>query len=940
MRRIAVVVVTLLALLLSLNAFAQSSTATIRGKVTNESGTAISNAEINAVSTSTGFVHTVNAGSSGSYVLGGLTPGTFNLVVAAPGYEPKSQDLTVLVGQTLDVNLRLTPTAVLTESITVVGNQLVDTRAPEVATNVTVEQIEHLPQPDRNFLNFAALAPGVRISLDQERKTFSSGGASAEQVNVFIDGVSFKNDVLQGGVVGQDSSKGNPFPQNAVQEFRVITQNYGAQYEKASSAIITAVTKSGGNQFDGDAFIYYQNKDWVARDFFTPATTAKPDYKRNQYGLSLGGPIVRDRINFFASFEGNDQDRTRRVFLSNPNFANRFGQFEGTFTSPFRSKLAFGKVSLQPTKDQLIDWSANYRHETDIKDFGDQASYQSARNVKNDVSGTTLRHQWTGNVTLNQASLSYEDYKWNPVAIGDAGVGLNYQGIIRIGGTDTVQKFGQKRFELRDDYTYAGLNAYGTHTIQAGGVADLLKYTAQKQQFGNPLYEFRQDISLEFPFQALYGVGDGDLSLNNREFGIYGQDSWVVNPNLSLNLGVRWDYETNMINNDYVTPPAVVQAFTGKIPSKYFSTGNNRKPYKSAFQPRFGFSYDLSANGRSVVFGGAGRYFDRLYFNATFDEAYRVQYAIRTFRFSANGEPRDGSPTIKWDPSYLTAAGLNQLIAQGTAPSPEVFFLGDDVKPPHSDQWTLGFRQSLGSTVASVSYAAIRGKNGFTYILVNRNAQGRCCVNLVPGYGNVWVSDPTKRNWFDGIYLTLDRPMTSWWGYHLAYTRGKATQTGGADTISFDYPTVAAYPRYPTATDERNRLVFTGMIHAPWDIRFSTLITLGSGVPYNVFDASRGFDPPEFQLKLNGGKPAKQDFIIPDAWAYRSVDLRGEKDFNVVGRSRVGVTFEAFNVFNYHNFGCFEGFIARLPEINPRFGQPNCQVDPGRRFQVGLRVGL
>ena len=117
----------------------------------------------------------------------------------------------------------------------VTGDLLVDTRTPEVATNVTEEQIRYLPQSTRNFLNFAALAPGVRVSDDELRKEISAGALSANQTNVFIDGVSYKNDVLEGGVVGQDSSRGNPFPQNAVQEFQVLTQNYKAEYEKASS---------------------------------------------------------------------------------------------------------------------------------------------------------------------------------------------------------------------------------------------------------------------------------------------------------------------------------------------------------------------------------------------------------------------------------------------------------------------------------------------------------------------------------------------------------------------------------------------------------------------------------------------------------------------------------------------------------------------------------
>src|SRR5260370_15971285 len=140
------------------------------------------------------------------------------------------------------------PTATLSESITVVGTQAVETKTHEIATNVTTQQIENLPQDSRNFLNFAAMAPGIRLSSDPLRKTFAGDAQDAEQTNVFIDGVSTKNDVLQRGTSGQDSSRGNPLPHSAVPEFRVITQNYGAQYDHPPSAIINARTQSGITQ--------------------------------------------------------------------------------------------------------------------------------------------------------------------------------------------------------------------------------------------------------------------------------------------------------------------------------------------------------------------------------------------------------------------------------------------------------------------------------------------------------------------------------------------------------------------------------------------------------------------------------------------------------------------------------------------------------------------
>jgi len=925
----------LVLLLIAAGAMAQSTTATIKGKVQNERGSSIANAEINAVSTQSGFVKTVNSGGDGSYLLNGLTPAEYQIVVAAAGYEPRTETITVLVGQNLEMNLRLTPTAVLTESITVVGTQAVEMKSSEIATNVTSRQIEDLPQNDRNFLNFANLAPGVTLSTNPERKVFSSGGQAADQTNIFIDGVSNKNDILQGGIAGGDASRGNPFPQNAVQEFRVLTQNYSAQYDHASSAVITAITKSGGNQLHGQAFGFYQPTKWVAKTplQFPGTLTNNPDYRRYQTGFSVGGPIIKDQLNYFGSYEGDDEHTTRTVVVGGtPAQQARFAQYQGTFASPFRQNLAFGKLSWQPGKTQLVDFSGSYRKEKDIRDFGGQTSYQSASNIKNYVYNTTARHQWTGNNTLNQLNVSWSKYGWNPVPINPGDVGLNYFGVVRIGGNSTIQDFNQRRIELRDDYTFAGFNWAGQHTLGVGGNADFLRYRATKYFCGNPEFRFRSDISFDFPFEACYGTGNPTLSDTNREYGIYGQDNWVVNPHLNLNLGLRWDYETNMLNNNVVTPAAVVTALTGVLPNAYFSNGNNRSSYKKEIQPRLGFSYDIFTDGKSVVFGGAGRYFDRVFYNQTYDERYRLQFAVRTFRFSADGQPRDGAPTIKWDPSYLTVAGLNQLIAQGLAGNPEVFLIRNDTVPPYSNQWNIGYRQSLGTWTGSVSYNQIRSYHGFTYLW----AKGFCCPQLVPGYSNVLISSDQKRTWFDGVYLALDRPYTAQsgfpWGANVAYTHGKATMTGN-DLFSLDYPTLSAWPRHIVPGTERDRIVANGIFGLPYDVRFSTLVTLGSGQAQPVFDFSAGFGPGQ-------GKPFSRT-IYPKktgGFADRSVDFRVDKRIGLLRGTYFDLIGEVFNAFNFHNYGCLEAFIP--PEGNPRFGQPDCVINLGRRYQAGLRVGF
>jgi len=930
----------LLALLLgalAVSALAQTSTANIRGKVTQEGGAALPGATITAVGTASGFIKTSTAGADGAFQLGGLTPGEYNITVEAQGFDARSQRVTVLVGQNLNVTFAMTVTTTVSESITVVGEQAIDMRTSEASTSVTTQQIENLPQDERSFLNFATLAPGIRLSSDPLRKTISGDAQPAEQTNVFIDGVSFKNDVLQGGLVGQDSSRGNPFPQNAVQEFRVITQNYSAQYDKASSAIITAVTKSGGNDVRGQLFWFYQPEQWVSqlpKSFQYSTLTTNKDYKRSQPGFSIGGPIVKDKLHYFLSYEGVDIKATTPVNV-NPNFTSTFGQFAGVFNSPFKSNLGFGKLSWQPAQNQVVDVSGNYRKEHETRDFGGMTSFQTATDLKNSVIGTTLRHSWNTDKTLNQATLSYQDYIFNQAALNPDLVGLNFEGVLRIGGKDTTQKFDQKRLEFRDDYNLPTFQAGGDHSLQVGLNADILRYNVNKSQAGNPVYNFRidpaNDLSFDQPYEALFGFGNPNLSANNHEYGFYGQDTWTVNPRLTVNLGLRYDYESNQLDTSYVTPANIAAALAGKVDSSYFSNGNNRAQFKNQIQPRVGFSYDLTGAGKSIVFGGVGRYFDRVFLNATLDERYRLQYPVYRIEFSPDGRPRNGAPTIMFDPRYLTPAGLHELVASGQT-SPEIYLLNNKTKPPYSNQWNLGVRQSLGSWVGALSYNGVRGYHGFTWL----SASGICCAALVPGYGNVIVSDPEgKRYWYDGIFLSLDRPYTGRWGAHVAYTHAKAEQTGN-DLFSLDYPSAAAYRRHTVPGSEKDRIVANAIVGLPWDMRFSTTLTLGTGAAFNVSDFSQGFDLPAREIT----RPFDRSIYPQKTWGFadRSVDFHLEKDFRVGGNFSVGVVGEVFNAFNWASYGCLDTFIG--PGGNTNFGNPTCTTNLGRREQVGLKINF
>jgi hypothetical protein len=831
-----------------------------------------------------------------------------------------------------------------------------ENRTSEVATNVSQAQIANLPQSNRNFLNFAQLAPGVRVSDKEFDKSISSAGLEARQTNVFIDGVSLKNNIIEGGVVGQDASRGNPFPQLAVAGFRVLTQNFKAEYEQAGTAIISTVTRSGGNEMHGELYGSFQNRGLTSIDPFAEKLMQdKPDYARYQAGGLLSGPVIKDHLFWLATYEGNYQDRANTVALGNVNDANlaQFGKYQGSFGSPFREHLGFGKLTWIPEPDQTLDLSVSLRRETDIRSFGGQTSFENAENVHNNVLTAQLRHQWRAETGLvNESNVQFLQSQFNPTAENPDLVGQDFGGVIKIGGRETNQDIVQRTVMLRDDVTFPTVEAAGDHQFKVGTKLAFQHYQVDRIQYANPLFRYRIDPAnmLDFtaPFEAQYGFGNPRATANNTQIGLYGQDDWQLDDHLTLNLGARWDIETNPLNNDYKTPDNVRAAVTTLAATvadhngpdffkvnDYLTDGTQRPIYLGEIQPRIGASYDIFGDQQTVAFAGGGRYFDRTLFNSGVDERLRLQNGARTFEFSNDGAPRNGQATIKWDPSYLSKQGLQGLIDSGVAPDPEIFLMNNHTVPLHTDQYSAGVRQQIGPVNTSVTVAHIRGEHGIGFYPANRDATGNRDFLPVPGFGNILISADDIQSRFTGIYVTAEKPFTeaSPWGVTATYTLGWSKIRGGL--FNFDFPTIKATPLTPGDADERQRLVVGGISALPYGVKLSTLITLGTGVPYNIADASAGFGPTEFKFKRNGGRA--DGFL-----QYKQIDLRLAKEFEVASHHRVAAFVEVFNLFNWYNYGGYDGFIAPAtdPQPNPNFGKPSNLIGPTRSLQLGLTYGF
>ena len=975
-------IATAVALSIATPAHAQLTTATVRGQVSNSAAVA-PGATVTAVSVDTGAIRRAVAGPDGSYVLTGLSPGTYDVTFAVSGGPTVTRRVSVQVGQTATFDMDVAapdkgieeataaaPAAAGTAgAIVVTGRRLVETRTSEIATNVTSDQIENLPQSNRNFLNFAALAPGIRVVQAGElRQTFGGGGIGVDpngestagpQVNVFIDGVSLKSNVNQGGIVGQDVSAGNPFSQLAVREFRVITSNFKAEYEDAGTAIITAVTKSGTNQFHGEAFGLWQNQSLIARDFFQKKQhQSKNKLKRYQYGAALGGPIIKDKLFFFANYEANIKDRNSAVVPGTPDPSQAAfipfdpQSFAGSFVSPFREHLGFAKLTFLPNDSHTVELTGSIRKETDLRDFGGQSARERGTKVNNDVYTAKLSDRWVGNGFLNEATVDYlySDLKFG----GDAGtgIGLTYSGVISVGSNPGFQRIQQKGITFRDNFSLTNLHWNGDHLVKIGGKLSFQKYNIVEANNANPQFTFTFDpsrnLNFSFPEVVRFGGGNPNVQAKSTQIGLFVQDDWSVDPHLIVNLGLRWDVDTNFRNRKFVTPPAAVaalQALAANPLSRpsffdvndYISTGHNRKIDWGNFAPRVGLSYDLNGDQRTVFFGGYGRYYDRALFRNAAEETLFRQFQAGQLFFSTDGLPRQGQPTIVFQPSYLTPEGFAALLASlATNPlapgTSELRVIPNDLKTPYTDQFSIGVRQRFGIFRTSLTFNHTAGNNQIGYAPLNKgphlDANGFFInIPMINGFGSAVAAFNTRKSRFDAIYVTVDKPYTraSGWGGGIAYTgvlRSKENGNPGGGGFNFDYPNIAATDLVPNAGWEKHRVVVNGIVDLPFDFRASGLITYGSGAPFNVIDASQGFQPGNIRLGYFRHLPH-----------FLQVDLRLQKLFKLGEGREFGLSFEVFNLFNRANFGSASS-CCRGSEI----GQLNGLSGPPRNFQLGANV--
>jgi len=623
---------------LASSVFSQTTVSTggIQGTVTDPSGALVTGAKVSLTNVATGQIASVDTNSAGAYTFAFLEPGEFVMRIEAKGFKTTRLPLTVKVDQTANGSAKLI-VGDSTESIEVLATNLqVNTVQATVQGVLTSSQIANLPVNGRNFLDLAQLEPGIQIqdgqNFDPTKGGYSSisfGGRFGRTARIEVDGADVSDETV--------GSTTTDIPSSAIQEFQISQSSLDLSTELTSSGSVNVTTKSGTNNFHGEAFGQFRDSSLGAA-LPTPPGIKAP-YQRNQYGAALGGPVIKDRLFFFMDGERNIQHTSVPVPVSAP-----FSQYSGTFSDPFHEGNLLGRVDYQLGHGVRFFYRFSYFKNLLLATSGAGYSlYDTKNNTRDHVLGVDFR---TGSFihTIRFSYLKFENQIVDATA-GNSALPLNNLGAqIVMGSTGFVagpnflapQTTAQSNHELKYDgskvasshvlrygvsfnhiqgMVFAPLLNYGPQIVSTvsasevaaatggpfpGGASNPLNYPADSITITNGLGYFTRAPALGFPA--------GCLGPDNRLLAYLG-DSWKIKPNLNLTYGLRWVRDTGRTDSQYAGFPELNALLPGQ------GLGNRVAQPNLNFAPQIGLAWDPWKNGKTAIRAGIGLFYENAIFN-------------------------------------------------------------------------------------------------------------------------------------------------------------------------------------------------------------------------------------------------------------------------------------------------------------------------------------
>jgi outer membrane receptor protein involved in Fe transport len=965
-------------------ALAQQTAGNVGGRIVDQQNSAVPGAAVTARNAQTGFSRSAVSDAEGLYRLSALPIGTYDLEVVLQGFTTmQRKGIIVNVGQTIDVDFTL-QVAQVAESVNVTGaSPLVEVSSSSVGGVVDVQNIESLPLNGRQFANLAMTIPGVGLGFhsDPTKSTQFSpqiAGGNGRNVNYQIDGGD-NNDDTVGGLL-------QLFPLEAIQEFNFQTARYKAEYGRSNGGVMNIVTKSGTNLYQGSWFSLFRDKSMNAQTQTEKITDVpKQDYRRWQYGGSFGGPIVRNRAHFFAAAERTQLDTSQPV--------DTFGLFpdqDGVFTTPIRENLLTAKGTANVGASQYL--TVRYGRNTNSQPYGagPQALVNNWGVSANTFNSVNVNHNWVlGGTRLNEFIFQYADFA-NAITANSLDPYQIFPNGVTIGqNPNTPQQTQQRKWQFRDDFSWhaAGLGGLG-HDFKVGAnfINEPRLFITFNTGTGGYAYQ-HLDNTLNGPIaQVTLQGGSAETNIPTKQFATYVQDDWRVTPKLTLNLGLRYDLNTGFAIDQSLDPNYAMLADAGSrgllvgLPGFEDFGKTPREDYDN-IQPRVGFAYDLHGDGRDLLRGGYGRYFDFGYTNSNilFAAINATGIGAGTV-FEVNNASgirnQDGSFFSVSDPISNIAA-LNE--AGGALPLNR-HVASPRIKQPYTDQVSAGWSHQFdAATVLDVDYVHVEGRDIGWRPRLNARHPGEAIrplaqLGIVPSPEDIAIAISRGRSRHDGLNVGLRRRMNRGLQFSAWYSISRSLSTTGNSGDELDLINIqnSADPFNDVQfgpsrrSDARHRITISAIANLPGGVQVSPIWRYHSGFPVNIIDGvdlnndGVNNDIPARAYAFDGLGKAPKDIgecktiNCGRGASFSQLNLRVTKGFTLVGHLRAEAIGEVFNLFNAKNpsgFGPTTQF--RDPRLlinadntttpNPNFLQPSTYAgdfqEPEQRVgQIGFRI--
>ncbi|HEY6404182.1 MAG TPA: TonB-dependent receptor [Blastocatellia bacterium] len=636
----------LLALMASIgvNTMAQHIRGALEGTIADQSGAVLSGAKVVVKNNATGSEVATTTNDRGYFNVQNLEAGIYTVRVEQAGFRNYlAKDVNVKVGAVtpLTVALQVGATEQTVEVTATNTEATVDTSRATIDGVITAKTIENLPLNGRNFLDLAQLEPGVQVreggDFDPTKNQMvgvSIGGRQGRSTRIQVDGV----DITDENVGTTTTNLSN----ESIQEFQVSRSSLDPSTDLTSSGAINIVTRSGGNQFHGSGFSFFRNESYASdlRVDKTQPTTEKPSFERQNFGGGLGGYFIKDRL--FWHIEGERNRQNGQQFTLVPAFPT----FTDNFPVPLRETNVGGRLDFNATQNLKTFYRFNHNDNSGVTGFGltDLAAFANANFTNFHVVGADYSTaRWTHSLrysylNFNNAIVDANSLAGTPISLSTTGAPVQIDILNQLTvGPDPLAP--QQTFQDNNQVKYDASVTTGNHTTRFGASYNRIKIGGFASFFGNgPRLRANytdatiadaegfggSDDPLNFPLASLrLGNGLGfftekpahDLpfggSFNNR-IGLYAQDSWKIKPNFTLNLGLRYVFDSNIANNDLARTPTLAQ-FSPDLAGKIDRPAD-------LFAPQAGFAWDIFKDGKTVIRGGAGLFYDaNIFNNALFD---------------------------------------------------------------------------------------------------------------------------------------------------------------------------------------------------------------------------------------------------------------------------------------------------------------------------------